>query len=150
MIQNSVPPYLAEMRNVPWKLRIAFSNTIYLKIICRLSWCTTEYLPLNDSLSKMSSIHFRTFFDVFDVITHVTYGSSKNFKKWSNWIEMWFYEYFALLSPVLLWNYHILNILPISRQFSGHFGAKIGKNGLFLISPKNRSLVSAESPKSSK
>lgn len=81
VIQSSVPPYLVEMRNAPWKPRIALSHKIYLKIIWRLSCCTTDYLPLNDSLCKMSSIHFWTFFGVFGVITHVTYGSSKKFKK---------------------------------------------------------------------
>ena len=80
VIQNKAAPYLVKMRNGPWKLRIAFSNTIYSTIIWRVSWSTIDYLRLNESLCKMSSIYFWPFLGDFGVITHVTYGSSKKFK----------------------------------------------------------------------
>ena len=132
VIQNKGPPYLANMRNIPWKLRIAFSNTIYSTTIWRVSCSTIDYLRLNESLCKMSSIYFWTFLGDFGVITHVTYGSSKKFKMQWNWVAIGFYDYFALFSPVLQGNHCILFILLISRQFRGHFWVKIGKKLTFF------------------
>ena len=56
LCQNKAPPYLAEMRNIPWKLRIAFSDTIYSKTILRVSCCTTDYLSENEPLCNMNGI----------------------------------------------------------------------------------------------
>ena len=51
-----------------------FNN--YLESSCS----TIDYLRLNESLCKMSTIYFWPFLGDFGVITHVTYGSSKKFK----------------------------------------------------------------------
>ena len=101
-VSKFCPPCRAEMRNVPRKPRIAFSNTIYSESFWRVSCSATGYLRLNEALCKKSSIYFGTILDVFGAITHVTYESAKIFKKRSNLIPMWIYVYFALLSPVLL------------------------------------------------
>ena len=129
-------PHPTKMKKAPEKLSIAFSNRTYLDIIWRVSCSTIDFLRLNESLCKMSSIYFWTFLDVFGVITHVTYGSSKNSKKRPNWIPMGFYDYFALLSPVLLWSHCILFILPVFRQFWGNVWVKFGKKLTFLDFPE--------------
>ena len=136
VIKSPDPPSRAEMKNPAGKLSIAFSNTTYLNIIWRVSCSTIDYLRLNESLCKMSSIYFWTFLGVFGVIIHVTYGSSRMFKKWPNWIPMGFYDYFALLSPVLLWNHCNLFILPVFRQIWGHFWSKFGVKWTFFEIPE--------------
>ena len=61
-----------------------------------------------------SSCEYEGFWSPLFARLHRTcYGSSKKFRKRSNWIEMGFYDYFALLSPILLWNYSIFNIWPV-------------------------------------
>ena len=136
MIQNKAAPYLAKMRNGPWKLRIAFSNTIYSTIIWRVSCSTIDYLRLNESLCKMSSIYFWPFLGDFGVITHVTYGSSKKFKMQWNCVAIGSYDYFALFSPVLPGNHCIHFILLISRQFMGHLWRKIEEKWTFFDFPE--------------
>ena len=56
-----------------------------------------------------------------------------------------FYDYFTLLSPVLLYSYLNLFILPVFRQFWGAiFKSKLRENWLFWISLINRELVSVQ------
>ena len=124
------------MRNGPWKLRIAFSNTIYSTIIWRVSCSTIDYLRLNKLLCKISSIYFWPFLADFGVITHVTCGSSKKFKIQWNWVTIGLYGYFALFSPVLQGNHCKLFIYLILRQFRGHFWVKIGEKWTFFDFPE--------------
>ena len=145
VIQNKGPPYGADLRNVPWKLKIAFSNTIYSKTIWRVTCCATDYLPMNESLCKMSSIYF-WLFERFAVSSPTSLGSTKEIEKQPNWIPLEICYHFAFLSLVLMWNHRFQLILPFLRLFWGHFGEKMGRNWFFLIFPKNGSGVSAEYP----
>ena len=58
MIKISRPPSRAEMKRFLWKVKIAFSNTINLNIIWRISWSTINYLRRNDSATEISHVCF--------------------------------------------------------------------------------------------
>ena len=60
VIQNKGPPYLGEIRNIQWKLRIAFSNTIYLTIIW--SFLGLQHLPRTRFLGKPKKVNFYPIF----------------------------------------------------------------------------------------
>ena len=62
MIQTLGPPYPAILAIAYEKLGIAFSNTIYLKIIWRLSTAPIDYIRCSDQFCKISDVFFLTIF----------------------------------------------------------------------------------------
>ena len=63
VIQSLGPPYWAKLAIAYEKLRIAFSNTTYLKIIWRV-WCLFGYLVTHFG-SKRKNVHFGLVFPLF-------------------------------------------------------------------------------------
>ena len=60
VIKSPDPPYPAEMKNVPGKLSIAFSNTTYLNIIWR--FLVFQHLPMIHFSGKSKKVHFSPIF----------------------------------------------------------------------------------------
>ena len=71
--QKFVPPSRAEMKNPPGKLSIAFSNTIYLNIIWKVSTSEINHLRLSESFTKIDNVSFVLFFGHFDSLFYLTH-----------------------------------------------------------------------------
>ena len=101
-------PYWANMRNVPWKLRLAFLNTIYSKNIWRGSGYTIDYLRLGDR----KCICFWTFLDVSSPTSPTAVLPMRC-------------DYSALLNPVLMKQFIFLFfLLSVSFLISPKRGHK--------------------------
>ena len=127
VIQSSDPPSRAEIESLYEKLSNAFSNTIYLKIIWRVSTFRIEYLPHTEPFAKIDSVSFFMCFGHFDSLFRLTPMPLER----HNIFLTWMYLIKALLLLNLEWAHFSLNFKQFPKWPVKFIPFHIGKSQKF-------------------